>query len=401
VHRWSMSEKIPKLDLAISPASMLALVLDALPARIFWKDTESRILGCNQNFADDAGVTQPGDLIGKTLFDFYPPEQARAFRRDDLEVMRDGEPKLAIEEPLLLSSGKIAWVETNKLPLRDESGAIIGILGTYRDITEQHQAADERRRLVEQLTDARDAALAANTAKSAFVAGMSHELRTPLNAVINYAEMIAEEFAETGNEVGRGDAERIRVAGVHLLALINDILDLSKVEAGRLEIASVEVSLSSFVRDAVESIQPAARKRGNEIRLTIDTEHDVVRVDALRLKQCALNLLSNAVKFTENGLITLSVKQLDGQLTVGVADTGIGMSPVQISKIFTPFTQGDSSITRRFGGTGLGLSITRQLARLMGGDVTVASVLGQGSSFVLQMPCAAPVGASTSRQVAA
>jgi signal transduction histidine kinase len=223
-----------------------------------------------------------------------------------------------------------------------------------------------------------------NSAKSHFLANMSHELRTPLNAIIGYSEMIIEDNADVP---AARDAKEIRSAARLLLALINDILDLAKTDAGQVEIIVDEFDLAALAAETIGAVHPAAKANGNTLKLAIAPDVGIIHTDGLRLKQCLLNLLSNAAKFTHQGEITLSARKLDDDVVeISVTDTGIGMSEVQASRVFEAFVQADSSITRKYGGTGLGLAITRRLARLMGGDVSVVSTLGEGSTFSLRLP---------------
>lgn len=231
---------------------------------------------------------------------------------------------------------------------------------------------------------------AANIAKSQFLANMSHELRTPLNAVIGYAEMLDEDLEASGQDNLRADAQRIRNSGRHLLKLVNDVLDISKIEARRLELDYEYTDLSRMLRDISDSLRLGAEERGNIIDIKTSPDTGPVWADSLRLHQCVLNLASNACKFTRNGVISISAERKDDGkgrwIAICVRDTGIGIEPEMLDKLFKPFVQADVTVTRRFGGTGLGLSITRELARLMGGDVTVESEVGQGSTFMLTLP---------------
>jgi signal transduction histidine kinase/ActR/RegA family two-component response regulator len=242
---------------------------------------------------------------------------------------------------------------------------------------------------VSELAHARHAAESANLAKSQFLANMSHELRTPLNAVIGYAEMLKEDAEDNGEASAVQDLGRILAAAKHLLSLINEILDLSKIEAGRVDVAPSQFDPSEMIEDLVETVRPLADDNGNVIRVITGPAGEV-RTDSLKVRQCVLNLLSNACKFTNNGEIELALerKPFNGvdQLFISVRDTGIGMTSEHMSRLFQPFVQADPSITQRYGGTGLGLTITRRLALLLGGDVTVKSVPAAGSTFVLHIP---------------
>jgi signal transduction histidine kinase len=234
----------------------------------------------------------------------------------------------------------------------------------------------------------------ANVAKSHFLANMSHELRTPLNAVIGYAEMMEEDLAAEGKSELGADAERIRNSGRHLLKLVNEVLDLSKIEANRLELDYEYNDIGRVLRDIADSLQLSANERNNRLDVKVSPELGEVWADGLRVHQCILNLASNACKFTSDGLVSISAEvEMRGEeswLCVRVRDTGIGIHPHHLEKLFQPFAQADASTTRRYGGTGLGLSITRQLARLMGGDVLVESKEGVGSTFTLELPIIEP-----------
>jgi PAS domain S-box-containing protein len=245
--------------------------------------------------------------------------------------------------------------------------------------------------LLEEVSRARAAAEEASIAKSQFLANMSHELRTPLNAVIGYAELLEEELAPLGLATSADDVRRIQAAARQLLTLINEILDLSKIEAGRLDIESFETDFELLAHEAAELVAPAAQKNGNTLTLTVAPNLPKGLADAGKLRQCLANLLANAAKFTHDGKVTLDVDietREDGAQRVrfAVADTGIGMNEEQLSRLFEPFMQADASTTRRFGGTGLGLAITRRLARAMGGDVVAESAPGKGSRFTVLMP---------------
>ena len=251
----------------------------------------------------------------------------------------------------------------------------------------EHAAAVDRG--VDDLAHARHAAESANLAKSQFLANMSHELRTPLNAIIGYAEMLQEDAEDRADDASVQDLNRILTAAKHLLSLINEILDLSKIESGRMDVAASAFDPVGMLKDLIETIRPMAEHNGNAIGLLGDGPN-LANTDALKLRQCVLNLLSNAAKFTRNGKIDIEYgcQAYNGvdQLFITVRDTGIGMSKEHMGRLFRPFVQADPSITQQYGGTGLGLTITRRLAQLLGGDVTVKSALGEGSAFTLHVP---------------
>jgi signal transduction histidine kinase len=237
------------------------------------------------------------------------------------------------------------------------------------------------------------AAEEADRAKSTFLATMSHELRTPLNAIIGYSEMLQEEAQDLGAASFVEDLGKIQSASRHLLALINDILDLSKIEAGKMELHLEPLPLPQLIEEVGATVAPLAAKKGNTLEVRCAPEVGVIHGDVTRLRQGLLNLLSNACKFTEKGRVRLEALRLTASgkdwIQVRVSDTGIGMTPEQMQKLFQAFSQADTSTTRKYGGTGLGLAITRKLCRLMGGDVFVESAPGKGSTFTLQIPAIA------------
>jgi signal transduction histidine kinase/DNA-binding response OmpR family regulator len=241
-----------------------------------------------------------------------------------------------------------------------------------------------------EIARALQAAEAATQAKSAFLANMSHELRTPLNAIIGYSEMLQEEAADLGYADFLPDLQRIHAAGQHLLTLINDILDLSKIEAGKMDLFLETFEISTMIQDVVTTVSALVEKNANTLEVRCAADLGPMRADLTKVRQTLFNLLSNACKFTERGTVTLEVASdtVDGMawITFRVTDTGIGLAPAQLGKLFQAFSQADASTTRKYGGTGLGLAITRHFCQMMGGDITVESTAGQGSTFTIRLP---------------
>ncbi len=274
-------------------------------------------------------------------------------------------------------------VDESITPLRGPGGELTGFLCVALDLSAHKRAEREIRA-------AMDAAEAANRTKSAFLANMSHELRTPLNAVIGYAEMLLEEAVDEGLDSFVADLEKIRGAGRHLLGVINDVLDISKIEAGRIDLCVEPFDVRATLDEVARMVEPLAAKNRNDVRVACADEVGVMLGDALRVRQILFNLLGNACKFTDRGRVSLEVSlEPSGGVDVvrfSVADTGIGMTPAQVERLFQPFVQADASTTRRFGGTGLGLAISRQLTTLMGGSIEVQSELGKGTRFDVRLP---------------
>ncbi len=274
-------------------------------------------------------------------------------------------------EPLLQRRSDGRWIQISER--RTDEG---GTVAVYSDITELKLREEEAKE--------------SSRAKSKFLANMSHELRTPLNAVIGITEMLREDAEATGPDDFLEPLDRVSRAGKHLLHLINEILDLSKIEAGKIELHLEEFNVLGLIKDVVATSQPLVQRGSNRISISCPDDIGAMNADLTRVRQVVFNLVSNACKFTENGEITLTAARDDegGRdfVTVAIADTGIGMTSEQMDNLFEEFTQADSSTTRKYGGTGLGLAISKRLCQLMGGDITVQSALGKGSTFTVRLP---------------
>lgn len=264
------------------------------------------------------------------------------------------------------------------------------MLGLVRSEDRLREQRDILGRAADTAIEARQLADVANQAKSDFLASMSHDLRTPLTAIIGITEMLVEELEEEGLVDYLEPLNRVHRAGEHLLALINDVLDLSKIEAGRMELQPERVAVASLAEELIDAAHPLANRKNNRLALEVQSDPGAIYADSLRLKQVVLNLLSNACKFTEGGEVRLSISRTAGgeagELSFVVSDNGIGMTAEQMAMIFQDFSQADANISRRYGGTGLGLAISRRLARMMNGDISVTSRPGEGSVFTLTVP---------------
>jgi PAS domain S-box-containing protein len=284
---------------------------------------------------------------------------------------------------LYAKDGTPFWCTLSVAPVRAAGGRVTHFVGVVTDTS-------DRKRFEEELRAAKEAAEAANVAKSQFLANMSHELRTPLNAVILYSELLQEEATDLGVEQLIPDLERIRTAGKHLLALVNGVLDLSKIEAGKMDLYLETFDVADMARDVAGTVQPLAQKHSNSLDVRLAADLGRMRSDLTKVRQVLFNLLSNACKFTDHGKVALGVSRdhTDGgdELVFRVSDSGIGMTPEQVGKLFQPFSQADASTTRKYGGTGLGLAITNRFCELLGGTITVESTPGKGSTFTARLP---------------
>lgn len=356
---------------------LLNSLMDHVPDHIFFKDRQGRFLRINTSLARRFGLNQPAEALGKSDFDFFTCEHAQQAYDDEQRVMATGQPMIGFEEKETWPDGSVTWVSSTKLPLLDPEGRIMGTFGISRDITVQKQAA-------EALRQAKEAAEAASRAKSDFLANMSHEIRTPLNAIIGMTELLLD------MQLTPGQREYLRMvceSGEALLGVINDILDFSKIEAGKLRLEHAEFALRERLGDTMKFLGLRAHTKGLELAYEIAPDvPDGLVGDVGRLRQIIVNLVGNAIKFTERGEVVVSVdcaarRGDEVELHFAVRDTGIGIPPEKIARIFQAFEQADTSTTRRFGGTGLGLTISSRLVESMGGRLWVDSRAGLGSTF--------------------
>lgn len=498
---------------------MLQLILDNIPQRIFWKDLNSQYLGCNKNFAKDAGLENPSEIIGLTDYDLpWKKEETEFYRSVDREVMMNDKPAYHITEPLTHKDGTISWLETNKIPLHNDVGDVVGILGTFEDITERKKAEEalkeseerfrslidnmieaaliidrsgkiifannsaarlvglnnplesigkkvfdflhpdfitrvlqtlakarkstdpvideymiktvdgedkwveslgtkiifannhsilitlrditERKQTERQLKLAKEQAEELNKIKSSFLANMSHELRTPLVGILGFAELLIEELKEPDS---KEMAERILISGNRLMETLNSILDLSRIEANKVDLRIWPYNLAELVNSQVHLFDAVAEKKGLYLKTEIIDNNLYSEVDEQIFRQIINNLVNNGIKYTSNGGIVVKLDSIfDGSrdyARITVTDTGIGIPENSLGTIFHEFRQVSEGVNRQFEGTGLGLTITKKFVELMRGKIKVASKLGVGSTFTILFPLAKEYSSASAEQV--
>ncbi|MEG3991247.1 PAS domain-containing protein [Microcoleus sp. S28C3] len=373
-------------------------ILGASLDLIFLVDRSGKYTYVSRTAAQAAGMN-PREMISKTWQELgWSPTIMQRVHEECDAIFATAEPKKG-EVIVPTASWGTRDYEYILSPLCATDGSVEAVVATLRDITERKDA-EEAWQL------AKEAAELANRAKSAFLANMSHELRTPLNAIIGYSDMLVEDAEELGNLEIVSDLDKIRTAGKHLLRLIEDILDISKIEADKMEIYLESFDVGGLIEEVVTTIKPLMDKNGNTLQVLSSDNIGAMHGDLMKVRQVMLNLLSNAAKFSAQGTIVLTVERITSQelknkyqprvaqmlildsdfLVFRVTDTGIGMTPEQQERLFQPFTQADNSTTRKYGGTGLGLTISQRFCQMMGGDIEVYSELNCGSTFTACLP---------------
>ncbi len=392
--RQQVEEEQKKLDQRLRDQqfytrSLIESNIDALMTT----DPRGIITDVNKQMEALTGCTRD-ELIGAPFKNYFTDaERAQA----GIKLVLSDKKLTDYELTVRARDGKKTVVSYNATTFYDRDRQLQGVFAAARDVTERKRFEQslqesnlELENAIEGAAKAKEAAETANKTKSLFLANMSHELRTPLNAILGYSEMLQEEAADQELEEFVPDLQKIHSAGKHLLALINDILDLSKIEAGKMELFLETFDIARMIDEVESTVKPMVAKNANALGIQRAPNLGAMHADQIKVRQGLFNLLSNAAKFTHEGTITLDAERqkMDGRewIVFRVTDTGIGLSSEQIVKLFQDFTQADASTTRKFGGTGLGLALTRRFCQMMGGDVTVQSVAGEGSTFTIKIP---------------
>ena len=368
----------------LNPAVLLRLVLDAIPVGVFWKDRQSRFVGTNRTFARDAGLGCPTEAIGLDDYSIAESKLADEYRSIDQAVMENDEAITNLREPQI-RDGELAWIETNKIPLHDAEGEVIGLLGTYTDITQQVQQ--------EEILATTNTELAQTSRfKDQFLAAVSHELRTPLNPILALTEAMGSGVYGEMGERQRGALEHVAKNASRLHRLIEDILDISALEFGngQVELTLIPVRIDELLEKAVTGIADQARLKEIEIgRPRGDQTGAQLRLDRRRVEKVLEILLDNAVKFTPRGgriAIEACIGDTPDTLDLAVIDNGIGIAQEDQGGLFQNFCQVDRELTRSYNGIGLGLSLAKHMAEQHGGTIGLQSAPGQGSRFTLTLP---------------
>jgi len=374
-------ENLRDIENALDASSIVAIT-----------DAKGVITYVNEKFCEISKYDRD-ELIGKTHRVINSGFHSKSFFKTMWDTIKQGRVWQGEVKNRAKDGGEY-WMHTTIVPFLDDNHIPRQFISIRTNITDRVNAETALAERTTQLAKAHDEAIKASLIKSQFLANMSHELRTPLNAIIGYSEMLQEEAEEIGETSFVTDLSRISKAGNHLLALINDILDISKIEAGKMELHLETYRLPDLIQDVMTTIGPLVEGKGNRLQLHCE-ESGEITADITKLRQILINLLSNANKFTEAGLIEFEVHKEVRDTRLGFAflvrDTGIGITPEQLEKLFQPFTQADASTTRKYGGTGLGLAISKRFSEIMHGDIRVESTYGKGATFTCWLPAEIPV----------
>lgn len=358
-------------------------LLNRLPTAIFWKNTQGVFIGCNQRFAELAGLDKPEQIVGKTDYDLPWKKQAELYRKDDQEVINHKKPKLHFEETITIPDGSELILLTNKVPLIADNGEVMGVLGIFYDIT-------ERKHLEVSLAEAKETAEAANNAKNEFIQNMSHDIRTPLTGIIGLSSLLQQ---ETSPHEIQEQAQLINISAEQLLSLLNSVLEIASIqnpEERRLDLKAFD--FIKLLNSIYELELPTVKIKNLNLQIDIDQQvPQYIISDAVKIHRIVLNLLGNAIKFTQQGFIKISVQQKKLghskiELEIRIADSGIGIAQEEQSKIFDQFYRVSPSYQGLYSGQGIGLHIVRKYIKLLQGSITIDSKEQVGTTFIIKIP---------------
>lgn len=359
----------------------LQILVDAIPAPIFYKNVDGIYTGCNRAFEAFLGKSRK-EIIGRSVYGVSPGPQARIYHEKDIALMRQRGQQV-YESQVVYADGSLHDVIFNKAAYALEDGRLGGLIGVILDIT-------ERKALERDLVQAKEKAEFYSRSKTRFLTNMSHEIRTPLNAIVGFSQVLSHRSSRFGLPPEfHSILEKIAISGQQLAELVNDVLDISRIEAGKIEAVDEDFQLSGLIHGILTSCEPAAARQRLQLRCDIDPHlPDIIRIDRSKLSQILINLIGNAIKFSPpNGAVSIKLEKREcGTLSIEVVDHGIGIAPQQQAIIFEPFEQADKSSTGQSRGTGLGLPITRSLVELLGGTISLESNEEIGTRFKVELP---------------
>lgn len=364
---------------------LLSYFMDNIPDVIYFKDRKGRLVLVNQAHAKGLGM-KPQDVAGKTDFDFFPKDKARRMAKDDSRVIRTGKSMIDKVERATRPDGVDNYVSTTKIPVRDETGRIVGLAGITRDITRRmlFENLEKEKAQVEKRLEVLETM---NKVKSDFISTVSHELRTPLAILKQLVALISDETAGSINDKQREIVKKVEVNADRLKKLIDDLLDMSRIERGKLELRYSMVNLNDLLKDSADFYKKQAEEKGIDLSYYLPAKGINLFIDADRMNQAVENFINNAIKFTEEGgKISVEVNVMETKVRVGVIDTGIGIAKADLPQLFNRFSQVSNTAGAGSKGVGLGLSIVKELIKRHGGEVWVESKLGVGSKFYFTLP---------------
>ncbi|MGQ9627821.1 MAG: PAS domain-containing protein [Anaerolineae bacterium] len=367
-----ITERKKAEEALVQERNLLRTLIDNIPDYIYVKDAESRYVVSNAAHMRLLGATTPDEVIGKTVFDFFPQGLAAQYYADDQEVIRSGQPLPKLEEQSVDHAGNMKWFLTSKVPLRDSYGKIIGLVGIARDITERKRAEEAEKELIQMKED--------------FIANVSHELRTPLQSIKGFLQLLLKGKARDP-AVQREFLTRMSQDANRLAAMVDELLDASQLEAGRLRLELEEVDISELITETLQSLENLAEEKEIPITYNAPKTPLIVKADRHRLKQVLFNLVGNAIKFSEfHRPILVTGEVMNDDVMVRVIDQGPGIPPEELPRLFEKFYRAKGSAKRAVGGTGLGLYISKRIIEAHGGKIGVESDLGKGSTFFFTLP---------------